>query len=225
MTRLGWVRALVGCGTLLVAGSAWAGQAPAVAGADVPGPFVPSLAGFRFDLPTEQAGQAPGPSTTSSTPDAPSQAPAPVAFEYSDAYRTRNTIHRIASYTMLPLFGTEVYVGQRMFNNPADATSRMRHLHGAIAIAITGLFGVNTVTGVWNLVEARKDPQGTLRRTIHGVLMLVGDAGFFATALDRPNGRTASGLAIYSAKANQHLALAYASLSVATVGYLMMLFR
>jgi hypothetical protein len=225
MARLGLVRALVGCGTLFIAGSAWAGQA-SVADDSQPRPFVPSFVGLRFDLPAGQLDQAPAPSaTTVSAPEASTQTPAPIAFEYSDAYRTRNKIHHIASFATLPLFGAEVYIGQRMFNNPANATSKMRHLHGGIAIAISGLFGVNTVTGVWNLVEARKDPQGTLRRTIHGVLMLVADAGFFATAIDRPNGRTASGLAIYDAKKNQHLALAYASLSVATAGYVMMLFR
>jgi hypothetical protein len=55
--------------------------------------------------------------------------------------------------------------------------------------------------------------------------MLVADAGFTATAFTRPNSTTPDGLAIYTDKKNQHMALAYASVSVATVGYLIMIFR
>ena len=183
---------------------------------------MPTLVGLRFDA--EPAGPTIAPETER-TAVAQTSAPAPVAFAYSDGYRERNTIHRIASYTTLPLFGAEAYLGQKLFNDPAGVTPNLRHLHGTIAIAITALFGVNSVTGVWNLLEARKDPHGSTLRTVHGVLMLVAEGGFMATALDHPNGRTASGTAIYTDKANQHLALAYASLSVATVGYLIMLFR
>ena len=190
-----------------------------ITGDETPNVFVPDLSGLRFDTP------APRLDWGHLAFDAPIQAPAPVAFEYSDAYRTRNRIDHIASFATLPLFAAEAYIGQRMFNNPADATAALRHAHGTIAIAISGLFGVNSVTGVWNMVEARKDPHGLMRRTIHGALMLVADAGFFATALDHPNDRTASGIAVYDDKKNQHLALAYASLSVATVSYVMMLFR
>lgn len=165
------------------------------------------------------------PHLTFEEPAVPDQAPAPVAFEYSDAYRKRDRIHHLASYATLPLFAAQIYTGQKLFNDPANATPGLRHLHGTLSIAITGLFAVNSVTGVWNLVEARNDPHGSFRRTMHGVLMLVADAGFFATALDRPNGRRASDAATFAPKANQHLALAYTSLSVATVGYLLMLFR
>jgi hypothetical protein len=184
------------------------------------GAFALNLSRLQFDLP-----QTTGETEERTNARSATQAPVPVAFVYSDAYQTRNKIHHVASYATLPLFAAEVYIGQRMFNNPANATSGMRHLHGTIAVAITGLFGVNSVTGVWNLIDGRKDPHGLMLRTIHGVLMLVGNAGFVATALDRPNGRTAAGLSIYDQKKNQHLALAYASISVATVGYLMMLFR
>jgi hypothetical protein len=149
----------------------------------------------------------------------------PVAFEYSEAYHVRNKIHHIASFATLPLFITEAYVGQKMFNDPAQITSGMRHLHGNIATGIGILFGVNSVTGVWNMIEGRKDPNGLMLRTTHGVLMLVADAGFLATALTHPNSRTAEGIAIYDPKKNQHMALAYASVSTAMVGYLIMLFR
>jgi hypothetical protein len=194
-------------GACLLAPVRAAAQTTDAEGAVRPVTFTPNFAGLTFDLP------------------AAPQAPAPVAFEYSDGYHTRDRIHHVASFAMLPLFAAQVYVGQKMFNDPASATSTLRQVHGSLAIAITGLFAVNSVTGVWNLVEARKDPHGSMRRTIHGVLMLVADAGFVATAIDHPNGRSANGVAIYTAKENQHLALAYASFGVATVGYLLMLFR
>jgi hypothetical protein len=217
MTYREWARVAVGLCVLALPAQARAQQASDET-IETSRPFVPTLVGLRFDADAEPAAIAPMPLVQTS-------APAPVAFEYSNGYRTRNTIHRLASYTTLPLFGAEAYLGQKLFNDPAAATSNLRHLHGTIAIAITALFGVNSVTGVWNLIEARKDPHGSTLRTIHGVLMLVAEGGFMATALDHPNGRTASGTAIYTDKANQHLALAYSSLSVATVGYLIMLFR
>ena len=149
----------------------------------------------------------------------------PRAFVYSEGYQTRDKIHHLASYTMLPLFAAEAYLGQHMFNNPANITPAMQTAHRAMGWGVAGLFGVNSLTGVWNLAEARKDPNGLARRMIHATLMLVADAGFTATAFTRPNSTTPDGLAIYTDKKNQHMALAYASVSVATVGYLLMLFR
>ena len=149
----------------------------------------------------------------------------PVAFIYSEAYLTRARIHKRASYAMLPLFISEAVLGQKMFNNPSQLTNGKRTAHKVIGMGIGGLFAVNSVTGGWNLIEGRKDPDGLMRRTIHGTLMMVADLGFLASAATRPNSRTANGLAIYDAKKNQHMTIAYASISVATVGYLMMLFR
>ena len=147
------------------------------------------------------------------------------AFVYSEGYHTRDKIHRISSYTMLPLFAAQAYLGQHMFNNPADITSGMQTAHRAMGWGVAGLFGVNTVTGLWNLAEARHDPNGLGRRMVHATLMLVADAGFAATALTRPSTASADAAAIYTDKKNQHMALAYASVSVATVGYLIMLFH
>jgi hypothetical protein len=183
----------------------------------------------RFDAPEPCAAgearwlrDATGMALADAAPDAGGQRP--VVFTYSDAYQTRAKIHRLASYATLPLFGIEAVVGQRMFNNPATATGATRQLHRWVAVGLMGLFGLNSVTGVWNLWEGRKDPNGKTLRTIHGVLMLVADAGFVATALTSPR-HSPRGLLIYDAKKNQHMALAYASVSTATVGYLIMLFR
>ena len=49
------------------------------------------------------------------------------------------------------------------------------------------LFAVNTVTGVWNLSEGRKDPNHRTKRMVHGILMAVADAGFVATGVMTPD--------------------------------------
>jgi hypothetical protein len=99
------------------------------------------------------------------------------AIEYSDAYNTRLTIHRIGSYTELPLFAAEWYLGDRLLNgvNPAGW---MKPAHAGVAGALGVLFTVNTVTGAWNLWDSRADPAGRTRRYLHTGLMLASDAGF-----------------------------------------------
>jgi len=78
------------------------------------------------------------------------------------------------------------------------------------------LFAVNSVTGVWNLIEARKDPTGRSRRLLHGILMLAADAGFFATAAVAPDSEDPN----YSDQRGTHRAVALTSIGIATVGYL-----
>src|SRR5512147_386210 len=54
-------------------------------------------------------------------PAAESQTAAPArAVEYSDAYRMRAKIHRIASFATLPLFATEGVLGQSLYNDPTE---------------------------------------------------------------------------------------------------------
>ncbi len=115
--------------------------------------------------------------------------PPTVAFEYSDAYQTRARIHKIGSMFMLPLFAAEGVVGQSLYNDP-NRNDAKRSAHGILSGAIGGLFAVNSVTGVWNLIEARHDPNGRRLRTVHGILMLAADAGFLATAMLAPASRT-----------------------------------
>jgi hypothetical protein len=146
----------------------------------------------------------------------------PVAVEYSDAYRVRARIHRIASIAALPLFAAEGFVGQSLYANPSSAR---RSAHLALAAGIGGLFAVNAVTGVWNLVEARKDPNGRGRRMLHGVLMLAADAGFLATAALGPgDGEDGQRVERGRGSASAHRAMAFTSLGLATAGYLVMLF-
>ncbi len=141
----------------------------------------------------------------------------PRAIEYSDLYYTRLTIHKIGSYVMLPLFVGEYLTGDHLYQNPGSGGST-KGIHGAIAASIGAVFAVNTVTGVWNLVESRKDPAGRARRTVHGLLMLAADAGFLATAASAPDDDSGVG----SSGRSRHRTLAITSGSLALVGDLMM---
>lgn len=145
------------------------------------------------------------------------------AVEYSDGYYTRLKIHRLASYLTVPLFAAQYLSGRALWNNP-DSHGLAKDVHGPLAAGVAGLFAVNTVTGVWNLWESRKDPNGRTRRWVHSLLMIAADAGFVAvgaTAPDddfRENGGTGR-----SSGASTHRNLAIGSMSVALSSYLMML--
>jgi hypothetical protein len=162
-----------------------------------------------------------------SQPTAGAQTPPtrrPVAFEYSDGYRKRLKIHKYASYATLPLFVAQFAVGQKLYDgNASDGT---RTAHGILAGSTAVLFGVNTVTGVWNLSESRKDPNHRTKRMVHGILMAVADAGFLATGLMTPEGREEGGFTFQEAggtSKSTHRAVALTSMGIATVSYLMML--
>ena len=99
------------------------------------------------------------------------------AVAYSDAYNTRLTIHRIGSYTMLPLFAGEWFLGDRLLNG-VNPPSWVKPTHVGVAGALGVLFTTNTVTGAWNLWDSRDDPAGRTRRYVHTGLMLASDAGF-----------------------------------------------
>jgi hypothetical protein len=169
------------------------------------------------------ASALPEPITAADAAQAPAQgatAPPPRAFEYSDGYHTRAKIHRIASFATLPLFVTQGILGQSIYNDPSEGK---KTAHTAIAASIGGLFALNTTTGVWNLIEARKDPNFKTRRLVHGLLMLGSDAGFlatFATAPGDDDHEEGGG----SHSPSTHRALAFTSIGLATTGYLIMLF-
>ncbi len=141
-------------------------------------------------------------------------APPPVAFEYSDAYRMRAKIHKVSSFATLPLFVAEGFLGQSLYDDPS---SGKKDAHLAVAAGIGALFAVNTVTGVWNLIEARKDPTHRGRRLTHGLLMLAADGGFVATAALGPGDDN-------EGSRGAHRAMAFTSIGLASTGYLIMLF-
>lgn len=98
--------------------------------------------------------------------------------EYSELYGVRADIHRYVSWAMIPLFVGSAVTGFQLRNKGDDAPQWTRDLHGPLAGATAVMFGINTLTGVWNLIEGRKDPEGRGKRILHGVLFLAAGAGF-----------------------------------------------
>jgi hypothetical protein len=181
----------------------------------------PSLADGTAEAPTLTASVR---SLAEAVPDPPpAPRPRPMAFEYSDGYRTRLKIHKYASFATLPLFVAQFAVGQKLYNGTGSDSTRSAH--GALAATTAVLFGVNTVTGVWNLSEGRKDPNHHTKRMVHGILMAVADAGFVATGLMTPEHHEGGefGFEGGGTSASTHRAVALTSMGIATVAYLMML--
>jgi hypothetical protein len=143
----------------------------------------------------------------------------PRAIEYSDFYGVRLQIHRVASYATLPLFVGEFALGQSLYNHP-PGTSATLTAHQLTALGLAGLFGVNTVTGAWNLWESRHDPNDKTRRYIHAALMFISDAGFVASGASAPGRRR---VVNDPSAATTHRTIALTSMGVALVGYGMML--
>lgn len=184
--------------------------APAFAGvtfASATAALLPARPNLRFDVLNQSVTQEVQPGTARQK-----------AFVYSDAYRTRLKIHRYASFATLPLFAAQAIVGQSLATNPTDAK---RTTHMILASSIGGLFAVNGVTGVWNLIEARHDPNRHTLRTVHGVLMLAASGLFFATAVTAPGSEFQSG---EDGSLGVHRGLAISSIGIATTAYLIMLF-
>jgi hypothetical protein len=146
------------------------------------------------------------------------------AVEHSDAYLMRKKIHKIASFATLPLFATELALGQSIYTNPSTGGRRAAHIF--VGTGIVSLFGVNTVTGVWNMFgEDRQDSSGRMLRLVHGLLMMASDAGFVATSMTGPNSGSQRQALTYESRATMHRNLAITSIGIGTAGYLLMLFR
>lgn len=144
------------------------------------------------------------------------------AVEYSDQYYTRLTIHRYASYAMLPLFAGEYALGQNLIND-ANPSGWIKPTHTTVALTIGALFTVNTVTGAWNLWESRSDPSNRGLRIAHTVLMLASDAGFMITGAQTPTEHS-SDFATIQASRNRHRNWAIGSMAVSTAGTALMWF-
>ena len=156
-----------------------------------------------------------GAAAAAATADPQAAAQRPVAFEYSDGYYKRLKVHRVASFATLPLFITQFVLGQKLYSG--DYGDGTKDAHTAVAIGTATLFGVNTVTGVMNLWEARKDPNKSTKKKVHGILMLAADAGFVATGFLAPDDEGGG-------DRSAHRAVALTSMGIATVAYLIMLF-
>lgn len=140
------------------------------------------------------------------------------AVSYSDWYYRRLQVHRWGSWLELPVFGTEYWLGQKLIND-VQLSSWVKPTHSVVAGALGGLFTINTITGVWNLYESRNDTEDRALVWTHSALMLASDAGFMVT------GALAGGAKRAGSERNAHRDVAIASMSVATLGTLLMWFK
>jgi hypothetical protein len=113
-------------------------------------------------------------------------------------------------------------LGEKLYNDPNSLTSNLRGVHGAVGAGLIGFFGVQSVTGVWNLVESRHAP-GHTKRLVHGLLMLAAEGGMVAAAATAP-GHNRNDLINFDANRSTHRTVAVVSIGVGTAGYLLMLF-
>jgi hypothetical protein len=153
---------------------------------------------------------------TAAQDQTPATTPRPKAFEYSHAYTTRRKIHFYASFATIPLFVTQYVLGDKLYDGTSGGSTKSAH--SAAAVGIEALFAVNTVTGVWNMWESRKDPNAGKKRFVHGFLMLGADVGFVATGLLVPDDDEGG-----SRSRSTHRTVAITSMVVATASYLIML--
>jgi hypothetical protein len=141
------------------------------------------------------------------------------AVEYSEVYHTRVSVHRALSFAMIPLFIGSAYTGFQLRNKGVDAPKWTRDIHGPLAAGTAVVFGMNTLTGVWNMWEGRKDPVDRGKRLVHGALFLAAAAGFTYV--------TAAGDNIHSSgRPNRwHRNIALGSMTVSLVSWSIMMFR
>lgn len=119
---------------------------------------------------------APSPFTL---PDTVVKKKRPVLVSYSDWYGRRLAVHRTLTWAMIPLFAVSYYTGERLARDGRpNSPYWVRALHPYAATGTTVIFGANTFTGLWNLWDARHDPEGRTRRIVHSLLFLASDAGF-----------------------------------------------
>lgn len=138
--------------------------------------------------------------------------------EYSEWYGRRLAIHKTLSWAMLPLFAVSYYTGDRLARDGRIGSPYwVRAAHPYVATADAAIFGINTVTGLWNLWDARHDPEGRTRRIIHSVLFIAADAGFaYAGSIGR-DARDDREIR------SRHRTIAISSMGVSTLGWLIML--
>ncbi len=172
--------------------------------------------------PKPPAADTPTTSASATSPgvaaaDSPGVHRRPRAVVYSDWYGRRLAMHRVMSYALLPLLAAQYYTGTQLMAKGADAPLWVIRTHAPLATASAVLFGANTVTGIWNLWDARKDPNGRFSRTAHGLLMLAADAGFLAAgSMGHPAVQNGSIRSL-------HRTIALSSMGVALVSYAIML--
>jgi len=140
------------------------------------------------------------------------------SVEVSEWYERRLRIHRYGAYATIPLFVFQAAAGNELYQKGSGADSWAKNGHPIGAAGLATVFGINTVTGLWNLWDSRVVPQGRTRRTIHTLLMLASDAGFAYAGIKLSEDAEESADA-----RRKHRNMAYASMGVAVTGAGMML--
>lgn len=140
------------------------------------------------------------------------------AYEYSNGYTLRNTVHRRLSYAMLPLFALSYASGDQILAKGSDAPQWAKSMHRPSATASAVLFTANAVTGGWNLIEGRRDPNGRTKRILHSVLFMGASAAFVYSGTQLANEAEQS-----SEKRRQHRNVNIAAMGVSTASWLLML--
>lgn len=139
------------------------------------------------------------------------------SIEVSDWYERRLRIHRYGAYATIPLFAFQAAAGNELYHKGGAADGWAKNGHRVGATALATVFGLNTVTGLWNLWDSRAVEQGRTRRTIHTLLMLASDAGFAYAGIKLSEDAEES-----SDARRRHRNTAYASMGVAVTGAGMM---
>src|SRR5215207_3860000 len=140
------------------------------------------------------------------------------SIEVSEWYERRLRIHRYGAYATIPLYAFQAAAGNELYNKGDGAAGWAKNGHRVGATALATVFGVNTVTGLWNLWDSRAVEQGRTRRTIHTLLMLASDAGFAYAGIKLSEDAEQSADA-----RRRHRNTAFASMGVAVTGAGMML--
>lgn len=152
------------------------------------------------------------------TPTTPAR-PRAQAVEVSEWYARRLALHRWMSLASYPLFAFQYAAGKQKWDKGDSAPEWAHTGHRIGAAAIAGVFTVNTVTGVWNLIESRNVSEGRALRYLHAASMLAADAGFFwaGAVLSEQAARSAR-------KKRQHRTVALTSIGISVTSSTMMWF-
>ena len=141
------------------------------------------------------------------------------SIEVSEWYERRLRIHRYGAYAMIPLFAFQAAAGNELYNKGSGADGWARNGHRAGATALATVFGVNTVTGLWNLWDSRKDPAGRTKRYLHALMFMAASAGFTYAGVKLADEAEQS-----ADKRSLHRTVALSSMGLSLVSWGIMLF-
>ena len=146
------------------------------------------------------------------------------AVRLSYSYYRRLDLHRWVGYAVPPLFLAEFVAGDKLLKEGSEAPLWAEKSHKPIAYALAGIFTFNTITGVWNLVEAGKVESGKSRRWVHSIVMLAASGGFIYAAQIAPNTKDIDARIAAGKRGGwtKHKIVAVSSIGLATVAHAMM---